>query len=280
MLIPKFNKEKREEILARYEELRNAYMTPKSKRVNSSHKTAQQRTMTRKGTSYGSKQKIADKMEECIKEYTRIIPRMKVSECPFTGEPLVLAFDPVGVDGFWWMKRTRIIYEGQSRPTTYRMLKGALNLQELPPAGGRHKAFVGPEVPYVIPRILELPNMIMVISSITLENGYVTYFLAYFSDKENKRGQLTSSWPSGEEMSLAPTGDWNFFKTINNSWDFDIEKWMKLGKIRWINPFDSTLAPTPHKLHERSPHQIIKESERRTGSLPDYSIQYRLVSND
>ncbi|MBS8122273.1 hypothetical protein [Candidatus Vampirococcus lugosii] len=88
------------------------------------------------------------------------------------------------------MEFTRRIYKNEIKPSKFRLLRGALNFNNLKPKGGRHKALLGPEVPYVIPRILKLPTMIMVISQITLDG----YLLSYFSDEKPKPGQLTSPW--------------------------------------------------------------------------------------
>jgi hypothetical protein len=49
------------------------------------------------------------------------------------------------------------------------VLGGAVNYQGLPPLGGNQEVIPGPEIPFVYPRLLALPGVVAVISSLPME---------------------------------------------------------------------------------------------------------------
>jgi hypothetical protein len=107
------------------------------------------------------------------------LPRLPLSCCPHTSAPLVKAFDPWGVDGYWWQEEESAPYQEPPPPPSFAVLTGALGLNGKPPKGGPRKpAHVGPDVPFVIPRILSLPTMVAVVRGITMENGYRAFPIA------------------------------------------------------------------------------------------------------
>jgi len=182
-------------------------------------------------------------LKENKKEYYESLQEVVFSVCPYTGEPLIGSFDPIGLDGLWWMEFTRNPGGLIKRPTHFRLLRGAVNLQGKTPVGVRHKAMVGPGIPYVIPRILRLPTMKMVISQRTMENGYLVYPLAYFSVEAPAPGQLTSSWLEKDVYYYHDAQGKSAWRVANDAWDFDIANWIQQDKIRWIMPGESVLAP-------------------------------------
>lgn len=186
---------------------------------------------------------LASRLGANREQYDETIPRLKISECPFDREPLVMAFDPVSLDGLWWMEFTRRTYSRERKPPAFRLLRGAVSLQEAPPGGGRHQALIGPGVPYVIPRILELPSMMMVISQIRLDSGHIAYILAYFSSRDPGPGRVTSGWLEKNLYHFVDDHGRAGWSLACDSWDFNITQWVRKGKIRWIPPGGDTLAP-------------------------------------
>jgi hypothetical protein len=276
MQIPEFDRSRRSVLLAQREKLMKQYIA-----LDEKLSPDQKSEDPRQKALATEMRKIAEEMGQCRQEYDHLIPRIKVSECPFTGEPLIIAFDPVALDGFWWMEFTRRIYEGQTRPETFRVIRGAVNFRRLPPQGGRHEALIGPEVPYVIPRILQLPTMEMVISCVTLENGYVAYPMAYFSTESPEPGKLTSPWLWSNEYIFRDANGRERWLIPNDPWDFNIGKWVERGKVRWMNPDGQTLAPAstnpadcPYVDLEgcRLP-QILKDNKITTEPLPDPTVE-------
>jgi hypothetical protein len=74
------------------------------------------------------------------------------------------------------------------------VLGGAVNHQGLPPRSGNEEVFPGPEIPFVYPRVLALPGVIAVISSLPMENGYLSYPIGYFAEKRPPGEQLVAGW--------------------------------------------------------------------------------------
>lgn len=238
---PNFDEQERSRLLAERERLIKEYATAKQ---------ALRALDAEQGSDLGRRQALLHEMQtlaaglEANRElYDDIIPRIKLSQCPFSGEPLIIAFDPVALDGLWWMEFTRRAYDREHRPRTFRVLRGAVALGSVPAGGGRHQALLGPGVPYVIPRILELPSMVMVISQIRLASGHIAYPLAYFSSQDPPPGQLTSAWLEKNQYYFTDENGRTGWMLACDPWDFDIAAWVEKGKIRWIPPDGDGLAP-------------------------------------
>jgi len=220
---------------------------------------------------------IGVSLEKTITEYYNILPLVQFSICPFTGEKLMGSFDPVALDGLWWMEFTRDPFPLKNPPDTFRVLRGAVNLNGLKPMGGRNNALIGPEVPYVIPRILAMPTMELVISQITLDNGYIVYAMAYFSHISVNQNQLTSAWLEKDEYYYIDSDGQSHWRIANDSWDFDIGNWIRRDKVHWILPGSDSLAthsnnpvdcPYANVVGLKFP-QVIKNLELSTRPLPN-----------
>jgi hypothetical protein len=178
------------------------------------------------------------RVSDALAEYFDRLPRLPLSRCPHCGQVLARAFDPWGLDGLWWQPSEGGKTTEPEACPHFRLLQGAVNLNDLPPHAGRYGVRPGPEVPYVIPRILELPTMIAVFASVPLACGYTTYPIAYFSQEQPRTGSLTQPWLHRQYSFTDDRG--NPAWTIKNDpWDFDLLPWVERGKLQWINPGDS-----------------------------------------
>jgi hypothetical protein len=176
--------------------------------------------------------------------YVAGLPRLEISRCPHTSAPLVQAIDPWGVDGYWWQEGEGAQPKPVALPPTFAVLTGALNLRGRPPLGGpREDAHVGPDAPFVIPRILSMPSMIAVISCLTLSCGYKAYPIAYFATTRPSPGLLTQSWTLTSYNWVDDDGTPSF-SYPTDPWDFELGPWIDRGKVQWIETDDKTL-----KLH-------------------------------
>jgi hypothetical protein len=182
--------------------------------------------------------RLRDERRALREAYYARLPRTTLSRCPFCGMPLCRFFDPWGLDGLWWQRN-----EGGRGPEPeacphFRVLVGALNLNGLPPRGGRNESWPGPEVPYVIPRVLTLPRMLAVITSVPLANGYTAYPIAYFSVTAPPAGSLTQSWTEQTYGFLSAAGR-TVWTVRPDPWDFDVRTWAERGRVKWIDPSDA-----------------------------------------
>lgn len=179
--------------------------------------------------------------ESVLQRYFEGLPRQVMSRCPMTGTPLTKAFDPWGTDGFWWQEMKIRDTPEPPPPATFRVLRGALNLNGLPPLGGRAAAHVGPDVPYVIPRILNMPTMVMVVSSLHMQSGYTAYPLAYYSTQQPPVGALVATWRM-QTYSYFDPQDGHAWSMPSDPWDFELRPWIEKGKVFWIEPGDPQFA--------------------------------------
>ena len=183
--------------------------------------------------------KLKAECEAPLQEYYDRLPRMTLSRCPYCKELLKHVFDPWGVDGLWWQESEATSCDEPETCPHFAVLLGAVNLNGLEPKGGSHgrEAHVGPEVPYVIPRVLDLPTMVAVISSLRMANGYTAYPIAYISDVAPPPGSLTQSW-TRTTYSFRDAAGRHAWTVKTDPWDFELLRWVAKGKVRWIERSD------------------------------------------
>jgi hypothetical protein len=166
-------------------------------------------------------------------EYYERLPVLTMSTCPFTGQALLRSFDPFGFDGPWWLS-------GAPRPDppapyTFCVLRGAVHLQGKKAVGGKLEAAIGPEVPYVIPRLMELPGMTAVIGELAMTPGHKVYTIAYFADPRPHPKHLTADWPDTSYTWRTLFGETDTVIPVDE-WDFDLKPWLSKGRVRWCIP--------------------------------------------
>lgn len=171
-------------------------------------------------------------------EYFARLPQVTLSRCPICATALVFPFDAWGLEGFWWQERLSIKLGPSKACEHFRLLLGAVHLNGLPPKGGQAPSHIGPEVPYVVPRILGMSTMVAVVSSVPMENGYTAYPIAYFSQNAPPIGSLGAPWTRTTYGFTTPDGRPGWM-IRNDAWDFDVQKWVGGGKLKWIEPDDS-----------------------------------------
>ncbi|NJO14965.1 MAG: hypothetical protein HC877_04225 [Thioploca sp.] len=214
--------------------------------------------------------KIRNILDELREEYIRRLPVLPLSRCPFCGSLFKFLFDPWGLEGFWWNNWGGGISHWDYSPKPCKhfiLLLGALNLNGLPPKGGKGECRPGPEIPYVIARILNAHrSRVAVISSIPIHNGYTAYPIAYFTREWSVSvGSITAHW---------------MYETINigaywtdkpeDVFDYELLPWVQKGKIKWIEPNDETctISNNPKfpyaNLPGRRKELIIREDKLRT----------------
>ena len=198
------------------------------------------RRMASTNADYDQRQAVIAQSGSILQRYFDSLPRELMSRCPLTSMPLVKALDPWGVDGFWWQEMKIRNTPEPPPPSTFRVLRGALSLNGLPPLGGHDQAHVGPDVPYVIPRILEMPTMVMVVSSLHMQNGYIAYPLAYYSTQPPPIGSLVATWRMQTYSYLDPQHG-HAWSMPSDPWDFELRPWIERGKVFWIEPGDPQL---------------------------------------
>lgn len=168
-----------------------------------------------------------------LRLYLAGLPRPVMSCCPFCAKPLLRTFDPHGFDGHWW--RTSATPTEIPACTHFCFMVGAVNYQGLSPTGGEFEAHPGPEVPYVIPRLLDYEGMIAVISQVRMKAGYLAYPIAYFAKRRPPVEELTAGWGRTVYLYTNAFGE-DGWKEAAETWDFELRPWLDRGKVRWCPP--------------------------------------------
>jgi hypothetical protein len=214
---------------------------------------------------------------QILAEYADRLPRIVFSACPFTGEPLKHSFDPWGLDGPWWHMDREVEIEEPKAPAAFKALLGAVALRGRKPREARDPVLAGPDVPFVVPRLLGLPGMVAVVSCVELATGDLAYPVAYYSTEEIPQRRLHQFWLQQEHW-FELEGGKSGWLIANDVWDFDLLPWIQSGKLRWIAPGDPEARVVDGRVNgacpfvglpgERLP-QSIAAGERSVLELPD-----------
>jgi hypothetical protein len=210
-------------------------------------------------------------------EYSDRLPRVLMSACPFTGTPLLRVFDPFGLDGPWWHTVRTFDPEEPAPPPSFRALLGALDLHGRTPTEATEGVLAGPGAPFVVPRLLELPDMVAVIHRIEMETGDLAYPVGYFSREDLDKADLHQFWTRQELWFKSGSGD-AVWTMKNDAWDFDLAPWIVKGKVRWIVQAGGKTRVAGHGEGETCPYvgltgthqrQIIGDGELDLAPPPD-----------
>ena len=177
-------------------------------------------------------------------EYADRISRVALSRCPFCEQPLVRAFDPHGLDGFWWHAVSPARFMEPAPCEHFAVLQGALNLHGRSPREARIAVEPGPEIPFVIPRLLGLEGMKAVCFSFKMKTGDTAYPIAYFAPRVPPAKELHQPWRKRGYQVVDDDGVPGGWATKLDLWDFDLAPWIQQDRLLWIEPEDPDL-----KLH-------------------------------
>lgn len=183
---------------------------------------------------------VRRELAAAAQEYVDAVPIMPLSRDPFTDQVFETSFDPYGIDGLWWA------YDHDYRPyvpptDAFFAWTGALRLGG-PIPDWSLKAMVGPEAPFVLPRILEHPDVRAVVSQVEV-GPHTGYPIVYYARPTPDHLERVDDWghrayyfsrPDGSPSSAHSTPD-------DTEKDFDLRPWMDTGKLMWIEPGDASL---------------------------------------
>lgn len=230
---------------------------------------------------------LRERYYQRLGEYVDRLPRIPLSACPFTGDLVKRTLDPWGYDGpFWHAGLTAEIEEPRPSPH-FLVLLGAIALQREAPAEATDKVLAGPDVPFVVPAILELEGVVAVMSRVRLENGDLAYPIAYYAEDRDTIEPIELHQPWLREDYWFTDDEGNISWSISNDvWDFELEPWLRSGKLRWVDleaeePTVRRLAPDEPletcpwaRLDGQRQPQAFGEGAREWLPLPDGEMIY------
>jgi hypothetical protein len=180
-------------------------------------------------------------MSAVAREYVAGVPIVSLSRCPFTGAVFETSLDIEGLDGLWWA------YEHEYRPwveppPTFFAWTGALELDG-PLPEWTLKEMVGPAAPFVLPRILEHPDVKAVLSSL-LVGEHIGYPVVYFAQPVPHDLERVDDWGHRVHFYQRPDGSPTSAHAVedDDEKDFDLGPWIDRGKLAWIAPGDLSLT--------------------------------------
>lgn len=173
--------------------------------------------------------------------YEQGVPVVPLSRCPFTGREVVHSIDNFGLDGLWWDSESPARPQ-EDLPPTYFAVTGAVKLDS-EVEGFPFLCQPGPGVPFVIPRLLEHPDIKAVVSSLAV-GRHQAYPVFYFADPVPYDIERVNNWGAEDYMYLDPSGQyrWNASVLTPADLDFDLGRWIRTGKLLWIAPGDAKLT--------------------------------------
>jgi hypothetical protein len=172
--------------------------------------------------------------------YRQWLPEVPVSRCPDTGVIVRWPIDTVDLDGWFWEYDAPVRRPPQW-PRTWLAMAGALRIGgSVAPAPFLAKP--GPEVPYVVPRLLEQPAVRAVIAELPI-GPHTGLPITYFGPRPRGVSRVnlwgTNTYPvidGGEWLGWDEVPEWS----PDN--DYDLRPWLDSGKLLWIAPGDQTMT--------------------------------------
>ena len=170
------NQEERIEILGRLLPLAQSYDEQASDMElldEQGQETPEQKALEEQLTSMNKE------IQVLLERYLKGLPVRELSRCPFTGEKFSIAIDDLGLDGLWWNVEAPKRPETKF-PETWFAIDGALKLEGAPEKAP-FLCCPGPDVPFVLPRLLEYIQIKAVISVVQI-GSHIAYPIVYYAD--------------------------------------------------------------------------------------------------
>jgi hypothetical protein len=182
--------------------------------------------------------------------YAEWLPRVPVARCPHSQRVVAYPIDTVDLNGwFWehWLPSRPWHY--QELPSTWLAMTGAMRLRK-PLAVTSFEARPGPEVPYVIPRILDQREDVRAVIAEVPVGPHTGWAVTYFA-RVQLADTLVATWGESTYHWRSDDGRWNWeegvwgttdigFDVLHN--DYDLGPWLRSGRLLWIAPGDAGLA--------------------------------------
>jgi hypothetical protein len=211
---------------------------------------------------------VEDEILNVMDQYRNLLEEIVVSRCPFTGEEVSMAMDTLGLDGNYWNYDFPLRKIGHL-PDTFFAFDGAMKLH-LPLEKTPYICAPGPDLPFVLPRLLAYEQIKCVVSKVHI-GDHEGYIMMYYASPKLLGVTRVNEWATNrywDEASIMPSfllpGNFYTYSEQANAYDYDLEYWIKKGKLLWISEKDpyftlhSTVVNCPYLSLEgkRSPKYV------------------------
>ena len=131
------------------------------------------------------------RVREISRRYEQLLPEVTVARCPHSGALVRWPIDTAGLDGWFWELKAPMRRKPPLQPPLWLAMNGAMRLAK-PVEYTRYLVVPGPDVPFVVPRILKSPGVRAVLAQVPV-GAHTGWTISYFGPKpENVR--LVNLW--------------------------------------------------------------------------------------
>lgn len=183
----------------------------------------------------------ASRSGELRRQYREWLPEVPVARSPFTDELTTWPIDIVDLDGWYWNWNNPIRRRKSRVPTDWLAMGGAMLLAEPITPMPFDFCMPGPDVPYVVPRLLDLPDTRAVLAQVPV-GRHTGWTMTYFTTRRPRRFPLENLWGSQEYDVYDDAGHWRAWGEHPQNlleYSFDLRPWLDSGKLLWTAPGDS-----------------------------------------
>jgi hypothetical protein len=182
---------------------------------------------------------LNDQVNAINARYRELLPDVTVARCPGDNEIVQWPIDTLGLHAWFWDYLTPVRRTVEPLPPDWIAMTGAMRLAD--PV--EHPSFTvvpGPDVPFVVPRILEADGVRAVIAEVPVgaHTGWaITYFGQPPDDVTLVNVWGTNTYPVFEDGEWI---GWDYdIPTVEDD-DFDLTPWLRSGKLLWLAPGDES----------------------------------------
>lgn len=164
--------------------------------------------------------------------YEASLPTVPMARCPFGGEVFLHTFDGLGLDGFWWNCDAPLRPYQELLPTFFALTGAVALAEEVEKAPFLCKP--GPGVPYVLPALLEHPDIQAVIRELPV-GRHRAFAITYFARSFPVGLAVPNEWGTNRAyIASGETLGWTSQVENPEDFDFNLRPWIESGKLHWV----------------------------------------------
>lgn len=178
-------------------------------------------------------EELDDQVDEIHQRYRDLLPEVTVARCPDSGAAVRWPIETMGLDGWFWDYHAPMRRIPEDPPRAWLGMTGAMRLTE-PVDHPPFTVVPGPEVPFVVPRILGSEGVHAVIAEVPV-GTHTGWTITYFGPLPPVT--LVNLWGSDTYLvnrDGAWTG-WDRERQTVTRYDYDLTSWLRTGKLLWLD---------------------------------------------
>jgi len=176
--------------------------------------------------------------KDLLREYAENLEHHTVSRCPICGSPVLVAWDPGGLDGPWWWTTCPVVLQEHLACEHFQVFLGAVDLRGREAEEATENVLLGPGKPFVVERLLAKDGVQAVLSRLETDRGDRVYLTSYFAEAPLPPEDLHQEFRKAKYAIPSDDGEQVFSESKFDPWDFDLGAWHAAGKLKWIAPGD------------------------------------------